>query len=317
VVHVTSIEQLSNDKVDIFLWCQSEWFLVIVDEYQGLVDRSVIVDIVGLSFPIFMGDYVVSSSRVEGGCVLCRVGPLELWPWVGGSGDLVPSERRGCGVPRFDLDRGVSDGWVIDTYHQHLVFSRCGRLTPWEDIVGIRLVSLVRGREWLLLSALQSIPLLRSPGNIIGPVDNPDQFARVDINISLVPILLHFNLKLPHHPGYTSIDLSVHQPSGNRVDYAGDIKTSSGYSLGWGLGRSGLGSESMFGMRLEIIGRDWDQVLGGLKFGKEMSESLGWSQDLVTSEGGFAKSRIMVFGFSKSVLCVDDFFRDFTNFLTT
>ena len=46
VVHVASIEQLGNDKVDIFLWCQSKRLLVIVHEDHGLVDRSVIVDVV-------------------------------------------------------------------------------------------------------------------------------------------------------------------------------------------------------------------------------------------------------------------------------
>jgi hypothetical protein len=114
MVHVTSIEQLSDDKVDIFLWRQSEWFLVIIYEDHRLVDRSVIVDIVGLTFPIFMGDYVVSSSRVEGGSVLGRVGTFEFWPWVGGSWDLVPSKWRSYGIPRLDLDRGVSDGWIVD-----------------------------------------------------------------------------------------------------------------------------------------------------------------------------------------------------------
>ena len=135
-------------------------------------------------------------------------------------------------------------------------------------------------RKWLLLSALQSVPILCSPGNVVRPIDNPDQLARVDINISLVPILLHFNLKLPYHPGYTSINLSVHQPRGNGVDYARNTKSPSSDSLGRGFGRSGLGSESVFGMRLEIIGRDWDQVLGCLELGEEMSESLGRGQDL-------------------------------------
>lgn len=93
MVHVASVEQLSDNKVDVLLGSQTERFLVIVDKDHTFIDGSVVVDVVRLSFPVFMSNDVVPGSGVESGGVLGRVGTVEVGPWVGGGGDLVPSER--------------------------------------------------------------------------------------------------------------------------------------------------------------------------------------------------------------------------------
>jgi len=92
MVHVASVKQLSDDKVNVLLGSQTEGFFVIVDKDHTFINGSVIVDIVRLSFPIFMGDDVVPGSGVESGGILGRVGTVEVGPRVGGCWDLVPSK---------------------------------------------------------------------------------------------------------------------------------------------------------------------------------------------------------------------------------
>ena len=95
------------------------------------------------------------------------------------------------------LDGAVAFAWIVDT--------------PLEDVVG---------RGTLVL-----------PGNgsmgIGGPVDNRDNLVRrVGRDGSLIPVVLHLNLKLPNQvevDGITIRDLDVGQTSLDRVDGLGDV----------------------------------------------------------------------------------------------
>lgn len=115
MVHVAGVEELGDDKVDVLFGGETFRLSILVNKDHAIVDGSVVVHKVRLSFPVFMGDTIVTSGSVEdGGVVGGGVHTVDV-ERVGRGWDLVPSEGGSYSVPWLDLDRDISEGRVVDT----------------------------------------------------------------------------------------------------------------------------------------------------------------------------------------------------------
>lgn len=119
VIHVACVEQLSDHKVDVLFRGESIGLSVVIDEGQALVDRSIVEQIVILSFPVLVSDDVVTDCGVESSGVLGHVhsGQMLTSPRVVMSRNLMPSPRRGNLVPWLSNDGEITSRGIVDTWN--------------------------------------------------------------------------------------------------------------------------------------------------------------------------------------------------------
>lgn len=267
VVHIAGVEQLGDDKVNVLLRGQSIGLSVFVNKGEVAVHRSVVVKEVVSTFPVLVRDNVVTDSGVESGSVVLDLHTVDLLasPWVGRGRKLVPTGRRGGVVPWLCDDRGVTGRWIIDT--------------PWENEVRVRLELLSWAWKRLLFATLGNVHLLLVtvvvPSKVGGPIDDPEQFTGLCVDICFVPAVLHLDLKLPDKARLLIASLSVHQSSGYVVDNASFGKTRPRDDFGSGLSWCCLGGKVVLWHGREVF---WRQItvetfLRG-NTGKEVEQSV-------------------------------------------
>ena len=202
--HVGGIKQLGDGGVDV-LPGLTQSILVgcgfgVVNEVEFEVlstVRSVIGDVVISTFPVLLGENVVTPG--DGG-VADRGTVAETFVgriWIIGNGQGVPTQGAGEFVDTLCFDGSVSFSWVVDAPLEDVV--GCGNLVlPGDRGVGIR-----------------------------SPINHRDDLVRrVGGDSSLIPVVLHLNLKLPDEVevgGVAIGDLYVRKAGLDGVDGLGDI----------------------------------------------------------------------------------------------